>query len=117
MARTSAFDEKKHDVLASVGRAALAHSRTPTVRELAHTFEVAPATMHAWLNKLSEEGLITWEVGRHRSLNLTQQGRRMLNGGLTAPPSLPTPPVFPATSPPPSPPGSPRFSSRDTRST
>ena len=73
MARASKFDDSKDDVLQMIEAAGRRHSKVPTVRELADSFYVAPATMHAWLSKLAEEGLIQWEAGRHRSLRLTPQ--------------------------------------------
>jgi transposase-like protein len=79
MARTSEFDEKKHDVLKQINGAG---AETPTVRELADRFGVAPATMHSWLRKLGPEPgeeLVAWEPGRHRSLRLTRKGSRLLS--------------------------------------
>lgn len=78
MARTSKFSDVKVQVLEQLGTAAAAHSKVPAIRELAEHFEVAPATMHSWLSKLAKEGLIQWQVGRHRSVRLTPKGLQML---------------------------------------
>jgi transposase len=48
------------------------------VRELAAQFGVGTATMHAWLSRLSDEGMVEWTAGRHRSLRLSQQGSQQL---------------------------------------
>jgi len=83
MARASDYEDKKIAVLQEVFDRVRTHSRTPTVRELATSFDVSPATMHSWLTRLSEEGdgqegLVAWTPGRHRSLHCTQTGIRLL---------------------------------------
>ena len=79
MARTSKFDDNKNEILGIIEAAVQRHSKAPTVRELADTFAVAPATMHSWLSKLAEEGLIAWAPGRHRSLRLTPEAVQQLS--------------------------------------
>ena len=79
MARASRYDDTRDDILKSVNAAATAHGKPPSVRDLADQFEVGVATMHSYLQKLSEEGMVEWRPGRHRSLHLTQQGIRELS--------------------------------------
>ena len=79
MARGSRFDSAKDEVLQTINGAVSRHAKAPTVRELADSFGVAPATMHSWLSKLAEEGLIVWAPGRHRSLKLTPQAVSQLS--------------------------------------
>lgn len=79
MARGSQYADSKVGVLEMIDAAVLRHSRVPTVRELADRFDVAGATMHAWLRKLEREGLVVWEPGRHRSLRLTRQATHLLS--------------------------------------
>lgn len=79
MARTSKYNSTKQGVLESIDAALRHHAKVPTVRELADSFEVAPATMHSWLGRMAEEGLISWEPGRHRSLRSTAQGTQLLS--------------------------------------
>lgn len=84
MARASEYEDRKLEVLQSIFDRVRTHSRTPTVRELADSFDVSPATMHSWLTRLSEEGedgeegLVAWTAGRHRSLHCTQRGIQLL---------------------------------------
>lgn len=73
--RASEFTAKKDLVLRMIGTA----HEAPTVRELATTFGVAPATMHSWLSKMADEELVVWESGRHRSLRCTRQGTQRLS--------------------------------------
>lgn len=79
MARTSLYADCKVGVLEMIDAAVRRHARMPTVRELAEHFDVAGATMHAWLRKLEHEGLVVWEPGRHRSLRLTHQATHLLS--------------------------------------
>lgn len=79
MARASQYADKKLDVVAEIHERVRRHSRTPTVRELATRFEVSAATMHSWLNRLNEEGLVEWTPGRHRSLRVTPQATQQLS--------------------------------------
>lgn len=74
MARASHYDEDKAKVLDLVHSAAVAHGRPPSVRDLAEQLGVGVATMHSYLRKLSDEGLVEWAPGRHRSLRVTSSG-------------------------------------------
>lgn len=74
MARASKYPEVKKDVLGAIVEAAVAHRSGPSVRDLATSFEVSPSTMHSFLSKLADEGLVEWNPGRHRSLRPTQAG-------------------------------------------
>lgn len=78
MARASVYTDSKLQVLERIDAALRRHAKVPTVRELAKHFEVATATMHSWLSKMGEEGLITWEARTHRSLRITPQGNAAL---------------------------------------
>ena len=79
MARASKYEGKRDEVLALIGGAALRHSKPPTVRLLAEEAGVGVATMHSYLTKLAQEGLVEWRPGKHRSLALTPQGSQRLS--------------------------------------
>lgn len=79
MARRSEYGNQKTAVLAEIGDRMRRHSKMPTVRELADRFEVSAATMHSWLTRLAEEGLVEWTPGRHRSLRCTPRGIQLLS--------------------------------------
>lgn len=76
MPRESHYVARKHEVLELIQEAAERHSRPPSVRELAEHFRVSSATMHSWLRRLSDEGLVEWEQGRHRSLRCIPKDSR-----------------------------------------
>lgn len=78
MARASKFDEVAPKVLSGIWEAESRHSRPPSVRGLADGCGVAVATMHSYLAKLAEDGLVEWSAGRHRSLKLTAAGRALV---------------------------------------
>jgi DNA-binding transcriptional regulator YhcF (GntR family) len=74
MARPSKFEEHRDVVLVFIHNAASRHSRPPTVRTLAEVVGVGVATMHSYLGKLAEEGLVEWQPRSHRSVRCTQAG-------------------------------------------
>ena len=76
MARASQFEANRAEVLGSI--ADPAHGKPPSVRDLAQRVNVSPSTMHTYLTKLSDEGLIEWKQGRHRTLQATPEGHRQL---------------------------------------
>jgi DNA-binding MarR family transcriptional regulator len=78
MSRATRFDEVAPSVLEMVFAAESRHAKPPSVRDLADAAGVAVATMHSYLTKLSEDGLLEWRSGRHRSLRLTDAGRASL---------------------------------------
>jgi DNA-binding transcriptional regulator YhcF (GntR family) len=79
MARVSLYGAHREDILRCIHQSMLAHSKAPSVRELAEKCEVGVATMHAYLKMMAEEGVLEWRQGRHRSLRLTPLGIRELS--------------------------------------
>jgi len=79
MARASRYPDSREEILRSLNDVALAHGKPPSVRDLATKFQVGVATMHSYLEKLAEEGMVEWRPGRHRSLHLTPAGIQELS--------------------------------------
>ena len=79
MARASKYEQHKDQVLDLIDRAAREHSRPPAVRTLADNVGVGVATMHSYLERLAEEGLVVWQPKHHRSLRCTQPAIRQLS--------------------------------------
>lgn len=74
MARTSRYEQHKTRVLELIQRDLDRHARPPTVRALASDVQVGVATMHSYLERLAEEGLVQWQPKSHRTLRCTPQG-------------------------------------------
>lgn len=74
MARVSKYDEHKHQVLELIENAARRHSRPPAVRVLADTLGVGVATMHSYLERMAQEGLVQWQPKRHHTLRAVPTG-------------------------------------------
>lgn len=78
MARVSKYKDNSDEVLSLIAESAFRHGKAPTVRALADHAEVGVATMHSYLIKLAEEGMIEWQPKHHRSLRATPQGIQRL---------------------------------------
>ncbi len=74
MARVSLYDGHREQILRSIDSSQAKHTKPPSIRELAGACGVGVATMHAYLHKMAEEGVLEWRTGRHRSLRLTPEG-------------------------------------------
>jgi DNA-binding IclR family transcriptional regulator len=79
MARLSQYRDQRLAVLTEISERVRRHSKVPTVRELAERFDISAATMHSWLTRLAEEGLVEWTPGRHRSLRCTPRAIQLLS--------------------------------------
>lgn len=79
MARVSLYGAHRDQILRCIDRSMKTHARPPSIRELAEECEVGVATLHSYLQKMAEEGVVEWRQGRHRSLRLTQQGFQELS--------------------------------------
>lgn len=79
MARATNYQDDKEWVVKLIHDAQVAHSRPPTVRALATELGVGVATMHSYLRKMADEGLVDWKSGHHRSLRVTDRGMTLLS--------------------------------------
>lgn len=79
MARASGYENARDDLLQMIDAAARAHGRPPSVRQLAEHVSVGVATLHSYLQKMAEEGLVTWQPKHHRSLKITREGSQRLS--------------------------------------
>ncbi len=52
----------------------------PTLREVAGDRGLSVTTVHGHLDRLREDGMLTWVSGRPRTMRLTQAGRVALRG-------------------------------------
>lgn len=77
--RVSRYEENRLTLLEAIESAARRHGRPPTVRMLADQAEVGVATLHSYLNKLAEEGLVEWQAKSHRSLHVTPAAIQLLS--------------------------------------
>lgn len=77
MPRKSRYPAKRGEIIEAITALTLEYHRTPSVRELSERIDVPVATLHSYLERLSNEGLIRWEAKRHRSLKLTPEGERI----------------------------------------
>lgn len=79
MARISHYEDNRREVLRLIFQAQVAHGKAPSIRFLARHCHVGLATMHSYLTKMHEEGLVEWRPGKHRSLKCTEMGRHALS--------------------------------------
>lgn len=79
MARQSRYESNKMTILAIIQERADRHDKPPTVRELTERITVSVSTMHSYLAKMAEEGLVQWRPKSHRSISLSPQGIQQLS--------------------------------------
>lgn len=73
MPRQSLYLFKRDGILDAIRTITNATGQSPSVREIAEVADVSVATLHAYLQRMREEGVITWTEKHHRSLQLTDQ--------------------------------------------
>lgn len=78
MPRASKYEQHRDGVLARIQLELQRHGRPPSVRSLAEEMHVGVATMHSYLSKMAEEGLIEWRSKSHRTLRCTPKGIQAL---------------------------------------
>lgn len=78
MARQSRYEDSKLTVLELIKERVDRHDKPPTVRELTEDVKVSVSTMHSYLARLAEEGLVQWRPKSHRSLSLSPAGIQLL---------------------------------------
>jgi len=80
--RRSQYPEKREEIVRAISGLLAANHRTPSVREVADEVDLSIATLHSYLGKLNEEGLIEWRTRRHRSIMLTREGEALAATGV-----------------------------------
>lgn len=81
MGRKSHYQQHRADVLRLIEDSWARRVTAPTVRDLAEAVGVGVATMHLYLGRMYEEGLIEWLPGSRRSktLKVSSSGRQLLS--------------------------------------
>ena len=79
MGRHSLYAEKKYLLLQAVFDASKAHSKVPSVRELANMTGSSVGATHLYLDQLESEGLITRDRKKRRGLRCTPLTFRVLS--------------------------------------
>jgi DNA-binding IclR family transcriptional regulator len=71
MGRASLYEFKRDGILEVIRRLS-ASGRAPSLREVASVADVSVATLHSYLKRMADEGLVEWHSKSHRSLRLTE---------------------------------------------
>jgi DNA-binding MarR family transcriptional regulator len=79
--RKSHYQEHRAEALHLIERSWQTKVTAPTVRDLAAQTHVGLATMHLYLGRMYEEGLIEWQPGsrRAKTLKVSSSGRQLLS--------------------------------------
>jgi len=77
VARKSLYPLKRDEIVRAISALTKERHRTPSVREISRRTNISVATLHSYLERLHEEGLIEWRAKRHRSMRLTPEGQRL----------------------------------------
>lgn len=72
MPRHSLYLFKRDGILEVIETLTNASGKAPSIREIAEVADVSIATLHLYLTKMKEEGLISWTERHHRSLRVVR---------------------------------------------
>lgn len=70
MPRQSLYQFKRDGILTAIETLRAATGKAPSIREIAEVADVSIATLHSYLVKMKDEGVIEWQERHHRSLKL-----------------------------------------------
>jgi DNA-binding transcriptional regulator YhcF (GntR family) len=69
MPRQSLYQYKRDGILDAIQTLSSANGgKAPSIREIAEVADVSIATLHSYLTKMKDEGVISWTERHHRSL-------------------------------------------------
>lgn len=71
MPRQSLYMYKRDGILDAISTLSAATGKAPSIREIAEVSDVSIATLHSYLTKMKDEGVITWTERHHRSLKVS----------------------------------------------
>lgn len=78
MGRRSLYDIRKDSVLVAVKRLSDSKGSPPSLRDVAEVTGISVSTLHNYLPKMADEGLVTWQPRSHRTIRLTQEGLKIV---------------------------------------
>jgi SOS-response transcriptional repressor LexA len=73
MARQSLYEMRKDAIVDTIAKLHDAHGQPPSLREVASVTDISVATLHSYLMKLRQEGIVEWSDRSHRSLKIRRQ--------------------------------------------
>lgn len=71
MPRQSLYMYKRDGILDAISTLSATTGKAPSIREIAEVSDVSIATLHSYLTKMKDEGVITWTERHHRSLKVS----------------------------------------------
>lgn len=74
MPRQSLYMYKRDGILDAIETLTAATGKAPSIREIAQVADVSIATLHSYLTKMKDEGVISWTERHHRSLKVIPVG-------------------------------------------
>lgn len=74
MPRQSLYLYKRDGILDAIETLTAATGKAPSIREIAQVADVSIATLHSYLTRMKNEGVISWQERHHRSLKVLSPG-------------------------------------------
>lgn len=71
MPRQSLYQFKRDGIINAVETLTAATGKAPSIREIAEVADVSIATLHSYLVRMKDEGVISWTERHHRSLKVS----------------------------------------------
>lgn len=71
MGRRSLYEIRKDSVLYAIKQLTDQRGSPPSLRDVAEVTGISVSTLHHYLPRMAEEGLVTWQPKSHRTVRLT----------------------------------------------
>lgn len=79
MARPSLYELNRDVVVIAIASLSRSSGKPPTLREVSERTGISVSTLHSYVNRMHDEGLVTWQPRSHRSVRLTAQGMELVD--------------------------------------
>lgn len=76
--RRSLYEVRKDSVLFAVKRLTDERGSPPSLRDVAEVTGISVSTLHNYLPRMADEGLVTWQPRSHRTIRLTAESLNAL---------------------------------------
>lgn len=78
MGRRSLYEIRKDSVIYAIKQLTDQRGAPPSLRDVAEVTDISVSTLHHYLPRMADEGLLTWQPKSHRTVRLTTKALESL---------------------------------------